>query len=116
MAKLIRSAIECAYKIGQVCIYPPKITACITVNEQLFPDNCPLETGVSIEDHLTHLNTMAQRHIDKENLMITIPKRNRKNCHWHLLVYDVYGRCTHPTRNESFCIGVKCGYFTVKTN
>lgn len=50
MAKLIRSAVECAHKLGSRCMYhgfgmgeQAPFETCICIDEQNFPDNCPLE-------------------------------------------------------------------------
>jgi hypothetical protein len=157
MAKLIRSAIECAYKIGDVCLYPPKndlhlnnqmliVSMCKPIDEENFSKNCPLENGIMV---LTNIEEVIQL-VKKEGLLyevckktknlqtITliekntcgnthkhtyykngervypIGKRNRKNCHWHLKVKDIFSRCQEPIRDNYFCSGVNCGYFKAK--
>jgi hypothetical protein len=50
MAKLIRSSIECAYKIGTICLHnhnhgQPTLLECNPKGEDNFPVNCPLEDG-----------------------------------------------------------------------
>jgi hypothetical protein len=58
MAKLIRSHIECGHRVIGLCLYNTDniniigkvIKDCQPTEEQNFPDNCPLEDGISCKE------------------------------------------------------------------
>jgi hypothetical protein len=68
MSKLIHSAKECAYKIGIVCLHPPKwdstthtLSQCDPKGEENFPHICPLEEGLSKPNTIDELLQIAKQ-------------------------------------------------------
>ena len=53
MSKIIQSHIECGHRIGSYCYYNRSLEEDVNICEPKgilnFPDNCPLEEGIPIE-------------------------------------------------------------------
>ena len=65
MSKIIRSHIECGHRVGGLCYYGTSIDSDIIICKptivQNFPDNCPLEDGMSMSEHIKDILAMHKK-------------------------------------------------------
>jgi hypothetical protein len=97
-----------------------------------FPTNCPLQDGFTRLDLLAAVKTApvinaiesnivkelcgkTHKHTYHKNGKRVYPRRNRKDCIYHILKYDKYGRCDNRNRLKTLCSGVNCGDFKTTT-
>jgi hypothetical protein len=116
MAKLIRTAKECGHLSHGICFYSDHLGLmnCEPKNEQNFPDNCPLEDGITIKEHLDRILEMHK----KPGSLGKSIHRTRQQCvfyhnegYWsknncHVMARQKEGSMVYPK-----CIGVNCGYY-----
>jgi hypothetical protein len=105
MGKLISSPIECGWRnnapIIYSCVHPGGPGTCVT---RVFPTNCPLQDGMSYDEHLKRvLELGSKKQTLKQSLGIKPKRRNRKNC-----IHKGSLGCIP-------CKGVNCGQFKPKT-
>jgi hypothetical protein len=110
MAKLIRSAIECAYKIGTVCLNMgeldkvPEFLTCNPKGEENFPRHCPLEDG--IKKNIECFDILCP-YVEDTKVV------DRRKCKYFLNKEDRRNYCDYLT-TKCECIGINCGHFESK--
>jgi len=121
MAKIIRSSIECGWKVGTLCLHNydqhskhagSPFLSCDPKGEENFPSHCPLEDGMSLERNsekaslsfLMRHNHGNPRRTRQQCVYFgsgTISKNNCTNGYFRIVGSMVYPKCK----------GVKCGHF-----
>ena len=136
MSKLISNPTECGYcNIEEnyrdiVCKHPKNAGGdCFGFT---FPDTCPLQDGITIEqckespiemvDRLLKSGTQTIRESHSHEILVVRRKskpkrRNRRNCiHHRIPIGSRSLSCRSKDRISPNCIGVNCGYFKSKNN
>lgn len=113
MSKLIETPSECGY-YGRgnhprvYCGHPKRKGGTICNTPYGFPNECPLQDGVTINDAYKQVAENAQEvAVSTVKRINKIKRRNRRNC-----VHYNRGNCRNIKLITIKCQGVNCGHYT----
>ena len=124
MSKLISNPFECGYVDQEpnyrddICKHPKNAGGQCPGSMTEFPTHCPLPEGYpkeQLNDEQLFPKCTHHKHTYYKNGKRVYPRRNRKDCIYHILKYDKYGRCDNRNRLKTLCSGVNCGDFKTTT-